>query len=192
MTVLIRPATAADRDDVRRVVREAFGEDEGPQVVELLTALEATGKVAVSLVAELDGEVVGHVQLNASWVDARRALVDVLVLSPLSVAPAHQGRGIGGALVAGAITRARDAGAPALFLEGSPAYYSERGFEPASAHGFAPPSARIPGPAFQVALLDRYEPWMTGALVYCDAFWAHDCVGLRDPLLAELEQGFSG
>ena len=29
---------------------------------------------------------------------------------------------------------------------------------------------------------------MTGALVYCDAFWTEDCVGLRDPLLAELEQ----
>jgi putative acetyltransferase len=43
-----------------------------------------------------------------------------------------------------------------------------------------------------VVLLDRYEPWMTGALVYCDAFWTHDCVGLRDPLLAELEERFSG
>jgi putative acetyltransferase len=191
MTVLIRPTTAADRDDVHRVVREAFGE-EGPQIVGLLTDLEASGKVATSLVAELDEDVVGHVQLNASWVDARRALVDVLVLSPLSVVPAHQGRGIGGALVAAAITRASEAGAPALFLEGSPGYYSERGFEPASAHGFTPPSNRIPGPAFQVVLLDRHEPWMTGALVYCDAFWAHDCVGLRDPLLAELEQRFSG
>ena len=33
---------------------------------------------------------------------------------------------------------------------------------------------------------------MTGPLVYCDAFWALDCVGLRDPLLAELEERFSG
>jgi putative acetyltransferase len=31
---------------------------------------------------------------------------------------------------------------------------------------------------------------MTGALVYCEAFWTHDCVGLRDPALAELEQMF--
>ena len=32
---------------------------------------------------------------------------------------------------------------------------------------------------------------MTGGLVYCDAFWELDCVGLRDPLLAELEQKFA-
>jgi putative acetyltransferase len=50
---------------------------------------------------------------------------------------------------------------------------------------------RITDPAFQVALLASYEPWMTGALVYCEAFWAHDCVGLRDPLLADQEARFS-
>jgi putative acetyltransferase len=192
VTVVVRPAAPADLDDVRRVVRAAFGDGEGPQIVELVTALEAAGKVATSLVAELDGEVVGHVQLNRGWVDARRALVDVLVLSPLSVAPAHQGGGIGTRLVAAAIEWAGKAGAPALFLEGSPAYYSARGFEPGAAHGFTPPSARIPEQAFQVAVLDTHEPWMTGALVYCEAFWAHDCVGLRDPLLAELEGRVSG
>ncbi len=51
---------------------------------------------------------------------------------------------------------------------------------------------RIPDPAFQVAVLDAHEAWMTGALVYCEAFWALDCVGLRDPLLAELEESLSG
>jgi putative acetyltransferase len=35
--------------------------------------------------------------------------------------------------------------------------------------------------AFQVVTLPAYEPWMTGALVYAEQFWAFDCVGLRDP-----------
>ena len=141
--------------------------------------------------AELDGAVVGHAQLNRSWVDARRALVDVLVLSPLSVDPGHQRRGIGTALLAAAVGAAEAVASPALFLEGSPAFYGARGFGPAGDHGFLRPSARIPGPAFQVALTDAHEEWMTGALVYCDAFWALDCVGLRDPLLAELEERWS-
>jgi putative acetyltransferase len=94
--------------------------------------------------------------------------------------------------VTAAVARARELGAPAVFLEGSPDYYSSRGFEPAAPRGFGRPSARIPEPAFQVVLLDAHEPWMTGALVYCEAFWAHDCVGLRDPLLATLEQRLPG
>ncbi len=168
------------------VVESAFGPDEGPTVARLVAALDAAGSTRASLVAEVDGEVVGHVQLSRSWVDARQALVDVLVLSPLSVAPAHQGRGIGTALLDAARTEAERLGAPALFLEGSPTYYAARGWSAAGPLGFSAPSARIPAPAFQVVLLPSYEPWMTGALVYCEPLWSHDCVGLRDPLLGEL------
>ena len=162
--------------------------DEGPTISALLDALDAAGRVVVSLVAETDGSVVGHVQLNRSWLDARARLVDVLVLSPLSVEPGHQGRGIGTALIAAAVAAAAGTGAPALFLEGAPSYYSARGFRRADELGFERPSVRIPAPAFQVAVLPAHEEWMTGRLVYCDAFWELDCVGLRDPLLAELEE----
>ena len=186
----IRPVQEADRESVRRIVGAAFGAQDpahGLQVVELVDLLERTGKVDLSLVAELDGAVVGHVQLNHSWVDARRALVDVLVLSPLSVDPLHQGRGIGTALVAAALEAARTSGTPAVFLEGSPDYYGTRGFEPAREHGFDRPSVRIPWPAFQVVTFESREEWMTGQVVYCEAFWTLDCTGLRDPFLAEVE-----
>jgi len=171
---------------VLRVVEDAFGADEGPTVARLVTSLDDAGSTRASLVAELDGQVVGHVQLSRSWVDAREALVDVLVLSPLSVAPAHQGNGIGGVLLDAARAEADRLGAPAVFLEGDPGYYSARGWSAAGPLGFAAPSARIPAAAFQVVLLSAYEPWMTGPLVYCEPFWALDCVGLRDPLLARL------
>jgi putative acetyltransferase len=39
-------------------------------------------------------------------------------------------------------------------------------------------------------VLPAREDWMTGALVYSEPFWALDCVGLRDPLPAELEEHF--
>ena len=158
----------------------------------MLAALDASRRTELSLVAEADGAVVGHVQLSRSWLDAREALVDVLVLSPLSVDPGHQRQGIGTLLVRAAVDAAAEAGSPAVFLEGSADYYGTRGFERASARGFTRPSVRIPDPAFQVAVLDAHEAWMTGALVYCEAFWALDCVGLRDPLLAELEESLSG
>ena len=185
---MIRGYRHEDEAAVRRVVTEAFG-DQGETVAALVAELRAThGRV--ELVAEEGGAVVGHVLLSRSWVDARRALVEVLVLSPLGVLPAHQGRGWGTVLVAAAIAEARRVGAPAVFLEGSPDYYGARGFEAATPRGFGRPSTRVPEPGFQVAVLDAHEEWMTGALVYCEPFWTHDCVGLRDPRLSEIEQMF--
>lgn len=182
----VRAAAEADRDAVLRVVEDAFGPEEGPTVARLVTALDESGSTRASLVAEVNGGVAGHVQLSRSWVDARHALVDVLVLSPLSVGPGHQGQGIGSALLAAAVVEAERLGAPAVFLEGDPGFYSTRGWSPAGPLGFTAPSTRIPGRAFQVVLLAGHEDWMTGALVYCEPFWAHDCVGLRDPRLRQL------
>lgn len=187
--VTVRAEQPADGQAVRRVVTDAFGAD-GARVADLVAGLNDSGHRRVSLVAEVDGEVCGHVQLSRSWVDARERLVDVLVLSPLSVTPELQGQGIGTALVRAAVEAAAAERAPAVFLEGSPAYYGARGFEPGAARGFARPSVRIPEPAFQVVVLEAHEAWMTGALVYCEAFWTHDCVGLRDPALAALEHMF--
>jgi len=189
----VREATHADHAAVGELVLAAFGEEEGPTVATLVEALRPR-HARVELVATDGGhggeEVVGHVLLSRGWLDTRRALVEVLVLSPLSVAPDRQRQGLGTRLIEAALGAARAQGAPAVFLEGDPAYYAERGFEPGAAHGLVRPSARIPELAFQVALLDAHEPWMTGALVYAEPFWELDCVGLRDPLLATLEQAF--
>jgi putative acetyltransferase len=168
---------------VLAVVREAFG-DEGERVAGLVRELvEERGTSAAlraSLVArEPGGEVAGHVALTRGWLDAERRLVELLVLSPLSVRPDTQGRGVGRRLVAAAIVEAERLGFPMVLLEGDPAYYSRLGFEPAARYAMVPPSVRIPGPACQVRLLPAYESWMTGALVYPDIFWRLDLVGLR-------------
>ncbi|MER5639635.1 N-acetyltransferase [Kitasatospora sp. NPDC002227] len=177
----IRPEQPEDHPAVRRVQALAFGHAERvPGLVEALRAAPAA-LAPISLVATHGGEVVGHVMLSACRLDAEPRLVDVLSLSPLGVHPGHQRRGLGTRLLAAALAAAETGGAPLVFLEGSPAYYGARGFERADRCGFRSPSLRIPPPAFQVARLTAYEPWMTGTFVYSDAFWAHDCVGLRDP-----------
>ena len=188
--VLVRPEAPGDRGAVQRLVTEAFAHH-GLDVVAMVEALDTAGKTRASLVAEVDGEVVGHVQLSHSWLDARRKLVDVLVLSPLGVLPSHHGQGIGTTLLAAAVVAARDTGAPAVFLEGSPYFYGARGWSRGSSLGFERPSDRVPDAAFQVVLFDSHEEWMTGRLVYCDPFWELDCVGLRDPRLADLEARFA-
>jgi putative acetyltransferase len=174
----IREQRPGEQPVVRRVVESAFGR---PRVADLAVALQnsAAGRRGLSLVAESDQEVVGHVQLSRGWVDAPRMLVEVQVLSPLAVAPDRQGRGVGARLVEAALAGAGRMHAPCVFLEGDPAYYRRFGFAAARDHGFTAPSVRIPAAAFQVAVLAGWEPWMTGALVYPEPFWALDCVGLR-------------
>lgn len=171
---------------VHRVITAAFAD--GGAVADLWDDVVGHGLDRAGLVAVDGGRVVGHVGLSHAWLDSRRELVDVLLLSPLSVVPERQGAGIGTALVTAALQTAEGLGAPALFLEGAPAYYGPRGFQPAGRHGFEAPSRRTPGPAFQVALLPGYQDWMLGRVVYRDVWWEHDAAGLRDPELAEVER----
>jgi putative acetyltransferase len=171
--VLIRPEEPRDHDTVRDVHLAAFG-DHGAKVADLAAALRAGNPV--SLVAEVDGAVVGHVMVGRNLLDAPPRPVDVGVLSPLGVLPQHQRQGVGKALVAAAIEATTF---PALFLEGDPRYYSRLGFRAGADLGFRRPSLRIPPAAFQVVLLEGHEDWMTGTLVYDAVFWRLDAVGLR-------------
>lgn len=177
----IRDAQDGDRSGIRSVITAAFVDE--PVVADLSEALSRRPDPGAALVAveqqEAGPDVVGVTQLSTSWVDAARALVPVLVLSPLAVRPDRQRRGVGRALVQAAIERAEQLGSPLLFLEGDPAYYGRLGWQRASESGFTAPSVRIPDAAFQVVVLPAFEQWMVGAVVYNDTFWSHDCVGLR-------------
>ncbi len=178
----IRSAGPEDHTAIHTLVDQAFGHHEG--VADLLNDLRASGRVEVELVAEDGDELVGHVGLERAWVDDDMAVVDVLTLSPLSVSPSRQGAGLGTRLIEAALSAARDRGEPYVFLEGDPAYYGTRGFGPALDRGFLRPTDRIPGPAFQVAVLD--DRGVTGRLVYPDAFWRHHATGLRGDRLAQV------
>lgn len=189
MSFEVRPEQPADREDVLRVIAAAFG-DHGEVVADIWATLGHHKRAG--LVVEQGGHVLGHVGLSGAWVDARRALVEVWVLSPLSVVPERQNEGVGTALVAAAVEAARGSGVPVLFLEGSPVYYGARGFEQADRRGFLPPALeRTPRVAFQCVCFDGLEDWMTGQLIYPDTWWTHDAAGLRDPRLAELEERFT-
>jgi putative acetyltransferase len=175
--MIVREEGPEDQDDVRETHRQGFG-DHASVVVPLVDDLRDSPGI-LSLVAEADGAVIGHVMVSRGLLDAPRRLVEVRTLSPIAVRPEHQGGGVGRALIARALEILADQGVPLVFLEGSPAYYARSGFSPAGELGFRKPSLRIPDAAFQVIRLPAYEPWMTGTYVYADVFWRHDAVGLR-------------
>lgn len=182
--MLIREERPADHDAAAALQRRAFGgphgtDDHGPAVATLVGALRAYDPEALSLVAEEDGEIVGHVMFTRCLLDAPPRLVEVQCLSPLGVQPERQGTGIGQALVRQGLAELDRRGVPLVFLEGSPVYYARFGFEAAHRHEFRKPSLRIPDAGFQVVRLSAYEPWMTGTMVYSPVFWDLDLVGLR-------------
>lgn len=130
---MIRPATEGDRDAIRAVHRAAF-----PTSLEadLVDRLIDAGQDELSLVAEQDGQVVGHVLFSRVTIERDGTIVgEGLGLAPLAVSPAHQKRGIGSQLVAAGLSALEAAGCPLVVVLGEPAFYGRFGFETASRHG---------------------------------------------------------
>jgi len=159
--VLIRDEDVADHSSVSAIIERAFGQ---PDEARLVEALRADGDAAISLVAAIDGELVGHVLLSPMSAPFR-----ALGLAPVSVLPSHQRGGIGRALIEAALDRARADGWDAVFVLGEPAYYRRFGFRADLATGFASPYA---GPYLMVLPLGGSLPVVEGTIEYAPAFSA--------------------
>ncbi|HWD04022.1 MAG TPA: N-acetyltransferase [Amycolatopsis sp.] len=169
--MLIRQAHSRDDDAVRAIHTAAFakpGLSVVPEAV-LVDNLRADGDLlpALSLVAELDGEVVGHACASpARLVDDPDSAVG---FGPLGVLPAHQRAGVGSALVHATVGAANALGYGLIVLLGSPAYYRRFGFVPASGLGITPPVAEWT-PHFQARPLAAHTADSRGAFRYAPAF----------------------
>jgi putative acetyltransferase len=127
----IRPEQAADIGAVRAVNRAAF---ETATEADLVDALREQAKPIVSLVADDDGSIVGHILFSPVTLSGHEEL-RIMGLAPMAVLPAVQRRGIGSALVRAGLESCRRLGCCALVVLGHPEYYPRFGFTPASRFG---------------------------------------------------------
>ena len=138
MTIAL--ATPLDRDNVREVHLSAFPEGEGEAVAALALKLlsEKTRPETFSLVADVEGELVGHVCFSPVTIgDDKNA--SGYILAPLGVKSGSQKRGVGSQLIEYGMQRLSAMGVDVLFVYGDPAYYSRFGFSVETAAGYRAP-----------------------------------------------------
>jgi len=160
--VLIRREVAGDAPAIRAVHRAAFA---GEAEARLVDGLHAADDVVLSLVAELDGTVVGHVVGSRAWIGERGSVG----LGPVGVLPAYQRRGVGSALMHAVLGAADALELPEVVLLGDPAYYRRFGFRLAPPLGVLPPDPAW-AEHFQIRTLTAWNEDRRGAFRYAPAF----------------------
>jgi len=131
--ITIRDECEADHARVHEIQEAAFGQ---PGEANLVDVLRRSARPQLSLVAEIDGDLAGHVFLSPVTIENNPLAVECAGLAPIGVDPSVQGIGIGAALMGESIRRCPDVGWQAVFLLGDPGYYSRFGFGLAADSGF--------------------------------------------------------
>ena len=130
--MLIRDEAAGDTEAIRKVHELAF---ETSAEADLVDLLRASGKATISLMAEEEGEIVGHVMFSPVEIDPPSPSWKALGLAPIGVRPERQRQGIGKALISEGLERCHLIGTGAVVLLGDPAYYKRFGFKRAKDFG---------------------------------------------------------
>jgi putative acetyltransferase len=146
----IRPEQPGDEPAVRHVNQAAF-----PTSVEadIVDALRADCPDLVSLVAEDEGRIVGHILFSPVVLQISSGALHGMALAPMAVLPEHQNLGVGSSLVRAGLDVLRQGGCPFVIVLGHPSYYPRFGFEPAHRFGIRPQWDRVPEEAFMVCFL---------------------------------------
>ncbi|NNC38471.1 MAG: N-acetyltransferase [Acidimicrobiales bacterium] len=142
--MIIRTERPDDISAIFQVEAAAFETDMEARLVDIL---RGDGDLTVSLVAENDGEIVGHIALSPM-----QGPVRTMGLGPVAVRPDLQKRGIGSKLINAALDIARNMDIQAVFLLGHAEYYPRFGFSPELAAPFTSPFA---GPNFMAKELEK-------------------------------------
>ena len=168
MNIEIRPEQACDIEAIHQVTKIAFLNAPHTDHTEqfIVKALRQYNALSISLVAAVEGDIVGHVAVSPVTIsDGSEGWYG---LGPISVLPSHQNCGIGSNLMKAAIAALKAKDAKGCVLLGEPSYYQRFGF--ASRKGLVLPD--VPAEYFQALVLDGKLP--QGEVSYHHAFLAQN------------------
>jgi len=156
----IRIMIEADKPAVQDLTTRAFGQ---PDEARIIQQLEQDGDAGLQMVAEMDGQIVGHILFYGMGVFGK---VSAVGLGPMCVDPWVQKEGIGSKLVTAGLTQVSALGAPIVFVLGHDWFYPKFGFTAEAAAEFETP---VKGPHLMARRL-HFGPPMSGKLIFPDAF----------------------
>jgi putative acetyltransferase len=163
--LMVRVEAPEDREAIREVNRQAFGQEDEARLVD---ALRDGGYARLSLVAEEGGRVVGHILFSDLPIVTPAGTLHGLALAPMAVLPAHQRQGIGSRLVREGLRLCAEAGHRIVVVVGHPDYYPRFGFSAQRAERLKAP---ISGPAFMaLELVPGALADVTGEVCYPPPF----------------------
>ena len=156
--MIIRVEKAEDQIGVRHINTQAFDTDTEANLVD---ALRKSGIPLISLVAEENGKLVGHIIFSPVTLEGRTCNISMAGLGPMAVTPAFQKRSIGSMLVEEGLKHCKNSGYAAVCVLGHPDYYPRFGFVPSVNYGIKS-EFDVPVEVFMVKELRE------GALVDCN------------------------
>lgn len=162
--IKIRPEITEDQAQVFEINSLAFETDAEAKLVEKLRNIEPH----ISLVAEVDGRVIGHIFFSPMFFENEKT--DFLGLAPVAVLPEFQNQGIGSKLVNEGLRMAGEQDFAAVFVLGHKNYYPRFGFEIAKTRGF---SCEYPVPHEHFMVLELKQDSLKGKqglIKYCPEF----------------------
>lgn len=167
--MLIREETKNDYETVYEIVKKAFASAEHADgneqdLVEALRKGEAYIK-ELSLVAEMDDKIVGHILFTKIKIEDETELA----LAPLAVLPEYQNMGVGIALIQKGHQIAQNLGYHYSIVLGSEKYYPKAGYIPAERYGIKAPF-EVPTENFMAFQLQEKCPEMRGTVKYAKEF----------------------
>jgi putative acetyltransferase len=165
MSLQIREEEAGDRESIQEIHRAAFDSVAEPRLID---GLWAGGHVRLSLVAEQEGQILGHILFSELAIVGKDGSVPALALAPMAVAPVFQRRGVGSALVRRGLELCQARGHRVVIVVGHPSFYPRFGFSAARA---ARLQSRYAGEAFMaVELAPGALEGVTGRVLYPPPF----------------------
>lgn len=163
----IREEQAGDIEAIYQLNLSAF---EGPAEADLVDALRANCSDRLSLVAEDNGIIVGHILFSPTTLITADAKHPGMGLAPMSVLPERQRTGVGSALIQEGLKALRSRGVAFVVVLGHADYYSRFGFAPAASLGIQSEFSGIPDEAFMIQSLDPDAALEPGTIRYHSEF----------------------
>jgi len=141
--LIIRQENKNDHKEVFKVIKSAFKDAEFTDNTEqfLVDRLRKSDAFIpeLSMIAEINGKIVGHILLTKLKIKNKSNVFDSLALAPVSVLPEYQGKGIGGKLIVDSHKKAKELGHKSIVLLGHENYYPRFGYEQADKYGIELP-----------------------------------------------------